>query len=79
MTKHPKPTIEQIRKTGQVEADTATGQAMAAVKATCKSVRDNGQTHARGETFAMEISVAAAHIAAGQVELVGAKTTKKGD
>ena len=39
------------------------------------TVRDDGKTHAAGETFEMEISLVKPHVDAGQVELVESPET----
>jgi len=67
-------TFEQIREAGIVETGQDGRTEMVTVRAAIDKVRDNGHTYMTGDVFHMEMSLAAAHVDAGQVELVSAGT-----
>ncbi len=63
-------TIDEIREAGFVETGEG-GAEMVTVRSRLDGFKDNGKTYRAGDQLHMEISVAAAAIGAGQVELVG--------
>ncbi len=69
-----KKTLDELR----TEADAAADEkGMCTVIATIDGVRDNGQTHAKGDEFHMHQNIVPVHVAHGQVELAEAEPAKK--
>ena len=67
-----KPTVEQIRDTGQVATGADGKTQMVTVRALKNKVRDNGHTYMVGDEFHMELSLVPVHVEAGSVEIVPA-------